>query len=223
MLYGPPGTGKTFLAKAVAGELSLPFFAITGADIFGKHIGESEKNVRRLFREIRKNDLSVVFIDELETIFPKRTADVHESTRKVISLLLQELDGFDTMKNPILLLGATNVPWMVDEAFLRPGRFDMRIYVGPPDYDARKQMLYAALEHGNVPYEEGLVEHLAECTGNFSGADINGMLERLKQAAFRNRYSYYTIDAANEILKGFHSSISSELVAQIKDWERSQC
>ena len=223
MLYGPPGTGKTFLAKAVAGELSLPFFAVTGADIFGKQIGESEKNVRRLFREIRKNDLSVVFIDELETIFPKRTSDVHESTRNVISLLLQELDGFDTMKNPILLLGATNVPWMVDEAFLRPGRFDMRIYVGPPDYDARKQMLHAALERGNVPYEEGLVEHLAECTVDFSGADISGLLERMKQAAFRSRYSYYTIDIANEILKSFHSSISSELVAQIKDWERTQC
>ena len=222
MLYGPPGTGKTFLAKAVAGELSLPFFAVTGADIFGKYIGESEKNVRRLFREIRKNDLSVVFIDELETIFPKRTADVHESTRKVISLLLQELDGFDGMRNPMLLLGATNVPWMVDEAFLRPGRFDIRVYVGPPDYDARKQMLQTAFEHGHVPYEEGLVEHLAQRTENFSGADINGLLERMKQTAFRNRFSYYTVEIADEILKSTHSSISPELVAQIKEWERSQ-
>ena len=222
LLYGPPGTGKTFLAKAVAGELSLPFFAVTGADLFGKYVGESEKNVRRLFREIRKNDLSVVFIDELETIFPKRTADVHESTRKVISLLLQELDGFDGRRNPMLLLGATNVPWMVDEAFLRPGRFDIRVYVGPPDYDARRQMLRTAFEHGKVPYEEGLVEHLAQRTENFSGADINGLLERMKQTAFRNRFSYYTVEIADEILKGFHSSISLELVAQIKDWERSQ-
>ena len=221
MLYGPPGTGKTFLAKAVAGELSLPFFAVTGADIFGKYVGESEKNVRRLFREIRKNDLSVVFIDELETIFPKRTADVHESTRKVIALLLQELDGFDGMRNPMLLLGATNVPWMVDEAFLRPGRFDIRVYVGPPDYDARRQMLQSAFEHGKVPYEEGLVEHLAQRTENFSGADINGLLERMKQAAFRNRFSYYTVESADEILKSLHSSISPELVAQIKEWEKS--
>lgn len=219
LLYGPPGTGKTFLAKAIAGELSLPFFAVTGADIAGKRAGDSERNVRKIFREIRKNDLSVVFIDELETLFPKRTADVDESTRRVISILLQELDGFDTVKNPMLLLGATNVPWMVDEAFLRPGRFDIRIYIGPPDFNARRQMFYAAFERGNIPYEEGLVEHLAQRTENFSGADINGILERMKQTAFRNRFSYYTMDVANEVLQNVRSSISSELVERIKNWE----
>ena len=107
-----------------------PFYAISSADIFGKYIGESERNIKKIFRDIRKNELSVVFIDELETLFPKRTGDVHETTRKVISLLLQELDGLDDGKNPILLIGATNVPWMVDEAFLRPGRFDVCIYIG---------------------------------------------------------------------------------------------
>lgn len=222
LLYGPPGTGKTFLAKAVAGELSLPFFAVTAADIFGKYIGESEKNVRKLFREIRKNELSVVFIDELETIFPKRTADVHETTRKVISLLLQELDGLDGNKNPILLLGATNVPWMVDEAFLRPGRFDISIYIGAPDLKARQYMLYRAFERGGVPYEEGIVEHVAQRTENFSGADLNGVMERIRQVAFSKRSSYYTIAIADEVLSGSRPSINGELVERIKNWERSQ-
>ena len=222
LLYGPPGTGKTFLAKAVAGELSLPFFAVTAADIFGKYVGESENNVRKLFREIRKNDLSVVFIDELETLFPKRTADVHETTRNVISLLLQEFDGLDTKKNPILLLGATNVPWMVDEAFLRPGRFDISIYIGAPDFEARRHLIYHALELGNVPYEEGLVEHVAQRTENYSGADLNGILDRLKQLAFRKRLSYYTRSLADEILSSSRSSINGELVERIKEWERAQ-
>ena len=214
LLYGPPGTGKTFLAKAVAGELSLPFFSITAADIFGKFVGESERNVRRLFREIRKNELSVVFMDELEAIFPKRTGDVHETTRKVISFLLQELDGLDSTKNPILLLGATNVPWMVDEAFLRPGRFDVCIYVGAPDLEARRYMVYNALEHGKVAYEEGLVDHIAQRTGNYSGADLKGVVDRLRQTAFNRRHSYYTKSLADEVLAGSHPTISAELLSR---------
>ena len=151
LLYGPPGTGKTMLARAVAGELNVPFYMITSADVFGKYVGESEKNIRQIFTEVRKNRLSVVFIDELETLFPKRSADVHETTRKVIALLLQELDGLDAGKNPILLLGATNVPWMVDEAFLRPGRFDVKIFVDLPDESARRKMLIAAFAKGDIP------------------------------------------------------------------------
>ena len=178
--------------------------------------------MRKLFREIRKNELSVVFIDELETIFPKRTADVHETTRKVISLLLQELDGLDGNKNPILLLGATNVPWMVDEAFLRPGRFDISIYIGAPDLKARQYMLYRAFERGGVPYEEGIVEHVAQRTENFSGADLNGVMERIRQVAFSKRSSYYTIAIADEVLSSSRPSINGELVERIKNWERSQ-
>ncbi len=126
LLYGPPGTGKTFIAKALAGELDLPFYTITAADIFGKYVGQSEKNIRTLFEETRKNPLSVVFIDELETIFRKRTGDIHETTQKVISVILQELDGVKDGKNPFLLLGVTNAPWMIDEAFMRTGRFDVK-------------------------------------------------------------------------------------------------
>ena len=126
LLYGPPGTGKTFLAKAVAGELDLPFFSITAADIFGKYVGESENNIRDFFNTARKYPLSVIFIDELESIFQKRSEMVHESTQKVISVILQELDGVRENRNPMLLLGATNAPWLIDEAFMRTGRFDVK-------------------------------------------------------------------------------------------------
>lgn len=221
LLYGPPGTGKTFFARAVAGELELPFYMVTAADIFGKYVGESEKNVRKLFNDIRKNPLSVVFIDELETIFPKRTQEVHESTRKVISLLLQELDGIDRSKNPILLLGATNVPWMIDEAFMRPGRFDVKVYVGLPDFDARRQMLIAAFDEGNVPHEPGLTAHIAERTEGYSGADLRGVMARLRQMAFDRRSQLYTYGLADEVLSASSPTTSEETVRRIREWERT--
>ena len=219
LLYGPPGTGKTFFARAVAGELELPFYMVTAADIFGKYVGESERNVRKLFGDIRKNPLSVVFIDELETIFPKRTQEVHESTRKVISLLLQELDGIDRSKNPILLLGATNVPWMIDEAFMRPGRFDVKVFVGLPDFNARRQMLIAAFDEGDVPHESGLTAHMAEKTEGYSGADLRGVMARLRQMAFDRRSQMYTSDLADEVLSASSPTVSEDTVRRIREWE----
>lgn len=222
LLYGPPGTGKTFIAKAVAGELGLPFFAITAADVFGRYVGESEGNIRRIFEDIRKHPLSVVFIDELETLFPKRTEEVHETTRKVISLLLQELDGIDEAKNPILLLGATNVPWLIDEAFMRPGRFDVRVFVGLPDFAARRQMFEAAFETGSVPYVSGLTDYLAEHTENYSGADIKGLMMKLRQTAYERRLRAYTVDVVDEVLAQTSPSANGEILASIREWEHTR-
>ncbi|MBP5791748.1 MAG: ATP-binding protein [Kiritimatiellae bacterium] len=221
LLYGPPGTGKTMLARAVAGELDLPFYAITPADIFGKYSGDAERNVRRIFAEARKNDLSVVFMDELETLFPKRTIDVHETTRKVIAMLLQELDGIDSSKNPILLIGATNVPWLVDEAFLRPGRFDVRIFVGMPDAAARRFMADRMLNKGEVRFEEGLEDHIASLTEGFSGADMKGLFERMRQTAFMRRLPYYTKALADEIAASSSPTPSKDITERIREWERS--
>lgn len=219
LLYGPPGTGKTFIAKAVAGELGLPFFAITAADVFGMYVGESERNILKIFEEVRKHPLSVVFIDELETLFPKRTDDIHETTRKVISLLLQELDGIDKAKNPILLLGATNVPWMIDEAFMRPGRFDVRVFVGLPDFDARRQMFKKAFATGSVPYTPGLIDYLAERTDGYSGADINGVMANLRQTAYERRLPAYKTDLVDEVLARTAPSGKGDILAAIREWE----
>ena len=205
----------------MAGELELPFYMVTAADIFGKYVGESERNVRKLFNDIRKNPLSVVFIDELETIFPKRTQEVHESTRKVISILLQELDGIDRSKNPILLLGATNVPWMIDEAFMRPGRFDVKAFVGLPDFNARRQMLIAAFDEGDVPHEPGLTAHMAEKTEGYSGADLRGVMARLRQLAFDRRLQLYTYGFADEVLAASSPTTSAETVRRIREWEQA--
>ena len=219
LLYGPPGTGKTLLAKAVAGELDLPFFSITAADIFGKLVGDSEKNVRKLFREVRKHPLSVVFIDELETIFPNRSVDVHETTRKVVAYMLQELDGIDTGKNPILLLGATNVPWMVDEAFLRPGRFDVKLFVGLPDPDARKAIVDRLCSLGSVRPVPGLAEYISKRTENFSGADLKGIVDGIRQLAYERRLPLYTHALADEVLENAAPSPAESIMDAIRKWE----
>ena len=220
LLYGPPGTGKTFIAKAVAGELNLPFFAITAADIFGKYVGESENNIRDIFASARKHPLSVLFIDELETIFRKRDSNINETTQKVISVLLQELDGVDSENsNPILLLGATNTPWMIDEAFMRTNRFDVRAYVGLPDYDARKKIIQNSLKSVEYPVEAEAIEYLARETEGFSGADITGIIVSVKQAAFDKKCTSYTKELFVEARSKAISSCNAELSRKIEEWE----
>ncbi|MBE6363285.1 MAG: ATP-binding protein [Lentisphaerae bacterium] len=222
LLYGPPGTGKTFIARAVAGELDLPFYMITAADVFGKYVGESEKNIRELFANARKNPLSVVFIDELEVLFGKRTENIHETTQKVISVILQELDGVSQNKNPMLLLGATNTPWKVDEAFLRPGRFDILAFVDLPDIEARKQILKSAFKQGKLPLEEGLIDYIAENSKRYSGADLNGVVMKMRQDAYDSKAEMYSLDMAYEILLKTTPTSTGDLLRQIKQWEKER-
>ena len=222
LLYGPPGTGKTFIAKAVAGELGLPFYPITAADVFGKFVGDSEGNIRAIFAEARKNPLSIIFVDELETIFRKRDANVHETTQKVISVLLQELDGVDSQsKNPILVIGATNTPWMVDEAFLRSRRFDVKAYVGLPDYAARKKIIENSVKTVEYPVDQDAIEYLTEATEGFCGADISGLFESVRQAAFDRKLNHYTKDLFVEAREKAVPSCNAEISQKIAEWEES--
>ena len=222
MLYGPPGTGKTFLARAVAGELKIPFYMITAADVFSKYVGESEQKIKELFDNARKNPLSVIFIDEMEIFFSRRTDDIHEVTRKIISVILQELDGVDTKKNPILLLGATNTPWKIDEAFLRPGRFDIHAFVDLPDAPARQQILCGAFKKGKLKYSDGFIDYLVENTASFSGADLSGLAMAIRQAAFDRKESAYTVNLAASVLKTFTPSAKNEVISKINEWRESQ-
>lgn len=220
LLYGPPGTGKTFIAKAVAGELNLPFYSITSADVFGKYVGESENNIRNLFRNARKNPLSVIFIDELETVFHSRAESIHETTRKVISVILQELDGVNDRQNPILLLGATNTPWLIDEAFMRTGRFDVLAYVGLPDAVARKKIVSNAFTDVAYPIDTDAVDFIVERTDGFSGADLKGVVQRIKQMAFDMKAERYGREVCEKALAGVNPSCNSEILSRIEAWER---
>ncbi|MGI8434934.1 MAG: ATP-binding protein [Nocardioidaceae bacterium] len=170
LLWGPPGCGKTFLARAVAGELSATFISATPADIYNAYFGASENNVARLFQQARASAPAVVFLDELDALGGRRSSRHTDQSRGVVNQLLTELDGM-TSNRGVFLLAATNAPWDVDGALRRPGRFDRTVAVLPPDADARRALLLAELEQR--PTAPSLdVEPVVARTETYTGADL---------------------------------------------------
>ena len=183
LLYGPPGTGKTMIAKAIANEVGAAFYSVKASDIMSKWVGESEQNVKNLFDAVRSHDLTVLFIDEIESITTKRGSHHSSVLDRVVSEFLAQLDGFnEESDNVTMLLAATNVPSKIDEAIMRPGRFDRLIYIPLPDHEARAAILEKMID--NVPVEDDLdLEMIASITEGFSGADIKGLVETTKSYA----------------------------------------
>lgn len=175
LLYGPPGTGKTMIAKAIAAELNATFFTVKPSEIMSKWVGEAEQNIKKLFDEAKKYPLSVIFIDEVESLIPKRSDSGSTVMQRVVPQILAELEGFDSEKrNPILFIGATNVPWMLDPAVMRPGRFDVKIYIGLPDKPARQKIL--ELNMANKPLADDVnLDDFSERLEGYSGADIKNI------------------------------------------------
>ncbi len=172
LMYGPPGTGKTFMASAIAGEVDAAFIPVEMKKVLSKWFGETEQLLSQLFEAARQYPRSVIFIDEAEALFPKRSTTNSSVMARVVPQLLQLINGFDPTKNTIILLGATNRPWLMDEAATRPGRFGKLVYVGPPDAEARTYMLERAMT--DVPVNGLDYGRLAELTEGYSGADIAG-------------------------------------------------
>lgn len=186
LLYGPPGTGKTMLAKAVAGELDANFFSIAPSEILNKWVGESENNIRKLFDSARKCDKAIIFIDEVESLVPKRSGGEAGSVMtRVVPQILGELDGMDSKSDHTLLfIGATNEPWNIDYAMLRPGRLDEKIYLGLPDEKARRKILELNLV--DIPIEENVdYDGLADRLEGYSGADIAYLCRKVAETTFQ--------------------------------------
>ena len=178
LLYGPPGTGKTMLAKATAGELEAAFFTISPADILSKWVGEAEQNVKKLFDAAAAEPRSVIFIDEIEALIPARTDEGSSVMQRLVPQFLQAMEGFDKKKvSPILFMGATNVPWQLDPAVLRPGRFDEKVYIPLPDLPARRKLLELYLAHRPVAADVDLDAVAAHLDG-YSGADVKYICDR---------------------------------------------
>ena len=144
LLYGPPGTGKTFVVRALASTGRLSVHAVKGSELMDKWVGSSEKAVRELFRRARDSAPSLVFLDEIDALAPRR-GQSHDSgvTDRVVAALLTELDGIEPLRD-VVVLGATNRPDLIDPALLRPGRLERLVFVEPPDADARYQILKTA-------------------------------------------------------------------------------
>lgn len=176
LMYGPPGCGKTMLAKALAHECNATFMNIKASDILDRWIGSSEKNIADMFARARHNKPVVVFFDEVEALAQKREfGDMHR-VNTTVSALLTEMDGFESDNDGVLLLGATNVPWSLDSAFRRPGRFDRTIFVPPPDKLARRFILKNQLEDRPVTENLDLSPIIGKTSG-FSGADLIGLVD----------------------------------------------
>lgn len=184
LLYGPPGTGKTMMAKAIAHEIDAAFFLISPAQVMSKWVGEAEQNIRKLFDAAKSEPKSVIFIDEIEALAPRRRSDSSTVMARVVPQVLQELEGFDRAGDRALLfVGATNKPWLLDEAMLRPGRFDTKVYVGLPDAPARFKLL--ELNLANRPIDDDVdLGDLCDKLEGYSGADIRSICQQAAQAAF---------------------------------------
>jgi AAA+ superfamily predicted ATPase len=182
MLYGPPGCGKTFIARATAGELGAKFLSVGLAEVLDMWLGASERHVQEIFNTARRNAPCVVFLDELDAIGQKRSnLRSSPSQRGIVNQLLSEMDGFAGGNEGVFVLGATNHPWDVDSALLRPGRFDRVALVLPPDRPAREAIL-----HGNLkerPVVDIDVAWLAQHTEQFSGADLVHLCETATEQA----------------------------------------
>lgn len=176
LMYGPPGCGKTLLARATAGECGAAFYNVAVSDVLDMYIGESERKLRALFDQARRNKPAVLFFDEVEALGGKRQFSREATSAKLVSQFLSELDGFSQNNDGVLILAATNVPWAVDPAFRRPGRFDRVVFVPPPDQVARHGILEVLL---NKRPTNGLIDinYLARNTSGFSGADLRDVID----------------------------------------------
>ncbi len=183
LLHGPPGTGKTRLARAVANESDANFFHIAGPEVMGSAYGESEKRLRDLFEEAAANAPSIIFIDEIDSIAPKRGQVTGETEKRLVAQLLTLLDGLEPRQN-LVVIAATNRPEALDEALRRPGRFDREIVIGVPDEGGRREIL--GIHTRRMPLAEGVdLGGLARQTYGFVGADLAALVREAAIEAVR--------------------------------------
>jgi transitional endoplasmic reticulum ATPase len=193
LLYGPPGTGKTLLARAVANEADARFFHIAGPEIMGRYYGESEQRLREVFQQAQQQSPSIIFIDEIDSIAPKREEVTGEVERRVVAQLLTLLDGLEPRQN-VVVIGATNRVDALDEALRRPGRFDREIVIGVPDVHGRSEIL--AIHTRGMPLEDDVsLAELARVTYGFVGADMSALTREAAMETVRRSISGIDLDA----------------------------
>ena len=205
LLYGPPGTGKTLLAKAVAGETNAHFISLSGPEIMGKHYGESEERIREIFTQAEENAPSIIFIDEIDSIAPKRDEVSGELEKRIVSQLLTLMDGMKS-RGKVVVIAATNRPDSIDPALRRPGRFDREIEIGIPDDEGRFDIL--SIHTRGMPIDQKVdLKQISKTTHGFVGADLEVLA---KEAAMKSlRRILPEIDYDEE-------KISSEILEKIQ-------
>lgn len=226
LMYGPPGTGKTMIAKAIAREVGAKFFAVRCSTLVSKYFGGTEQNIQLLFDTARKEENSVIFFDEFDALAVSRDKTRSSVMRRVVTELLTQMQGVndDNNKNghSLLILAATNTPWMMDTAFLRPGRFDERIYVGLPDFDARRGILERALS--DIPQIDLDLNLLAEKCEGFNCSDVAQLVQKAKTHPVERektlqRGDALTMEDFEAALLTCHSSVAKADIERIFAWK----
>lgn len=217
LLEGAPGTGKTLLAKAIAGEANVPFFSISGSDFVEMFVGVGASRVRDLFAEAKKNSPCIVFIDEIDAVARRRGTGMgggHDEREQTLNQMLVEMDGFGTNEG-IIVMAATNRVDILDPAILRPGRFDRKITVSPPDVGGREEILNVHAK--NKPLAEDVdLKQVAQTTAGFTGADLENLLnESAIQAAKENRSFIRQEDIKKSFIKvGIGAEKKSRIISE---------
>jgi len=213
LLHGPPGTGKTLLAKAVANETDSNFILVNGPEIMNKYYGESEKKIRQIFEEAAEKAPSIIFIDEIDAIAPKREETRGEVERRVVAQLLTMMDGLNKRGN-VTVIGATNRPNAIDEALRRPGRFDREITFGVPNKKGRLEIL--KIHTRNMPLAKDVnIESLAEVTHGFVGADLSSLAKEAAMNVLRRMIPELNLRDKVELSE----EILNKLIIQDKDFK----
>ena len=225
LMYGPPGTGKTFLVKAAAGEFKLPLVIADPATLMSKYVGESEKLVKKIFECARAMAPSIIFVDEVDKVMPLKTTS-SDAPKRIEAQFLQEMDGVKSKEGTIVVF-ATNEPWNISPALIRPGRIDRIIYVGPPSRETREQLFKLYLK--NVPLADDVnIKLLLDMTepnnsGYYSASGIAQICNEVKKIVMR-RYTETgemqpaTLDDFLEAVKRVPRSIGHKMIKQYESW-----
>lgn len=206
MLYGPPGTGKTLLAKAVASETDAQFISLNGPEIMSKYYGQSEENLREVFKNAQEHTPSIIFIDEIDAIAPNREEVHGEVEKRIVSQLLTLMDGLES-RGEVVVIAATNRPDSIDPALRRPGRFDREIEIGVPDRNGRKEVLQ--IHTRGMPLADDVnLDHIADITYGYTGADIESICKEAAMKALRKLMP--------DIKKAKEMKLSTDILNKIK-------
>lgn len=214
LLYGLPGTGKTYFAKAVAGELGLPFFVIKSAEIMNKFVGETEKTIEAIFNEARQHPMSVIFIDEANDLLVTGS-DVHPVTQRVTNYIQQEMDGIESSnKNPFLMIAATNYPSQIAPAIL--ARLQTRIEVELPDYKTRQFILTREFR---LPIDRDALDFLVDESEGYSCRDLVQLAEHLRGCGYNEDVDKYTLEFCRRNFKD-HASVDMRIYAELEKYKK---